>query len=126
MFMRCIGLSAFSCYPVPQVFKFLVHCSFGGSPFCSSPNSSVPDAKVWNLTSELPFSPIMGAWTITTPLVGIYSIVQHYPSIFKALSPHYIFHFFWRRGKDGWLLLGGTVLCITGKSCFYPVTCCLV
>jgi len=60
------------------------------------------------------FSPIMGAWTLSTPLVGIYSIIHHYPSIFKALSPHYIFRFFWRNGKSGWLLLGGTVLCITG------------
>jgi len=60
------------------------------------------------------FSPIMGAWTLSTPLVGIYSIIHHYPSIFKALSPHYIFHFFLRNGKSGWLLLGGTVLCITG------------
>jgi K+ transporter len=64
------------------------------------------------------FSPIMGAWTLCTPLVGIYSIIQHYPSIFKALSPHYIFHFFWRNGKEGWLLLGGTVLCITGGAFF--------
>lgn len=60
------------------------------------------------------FSPIMAAWTLSTPLVGIYSIIYHYPSIFKAISPHYIFHFFWRNGKEGWLLLGGTVLCITG------------
>jgi len=60
------------------------------------------------------FSPIMGAWTLCTPLVGIYSIIHYYPSIFKALSPHYIFHFFMRNGKSGWLLLGGTVLCITG------------
>jgi hypothetical protein len=60
------------------------------------------------------FSPIMGGWTLCTPLVGIYSIIQHYPSIFKALSPLYIFRFFWRNGKEGWLLLGGTVLCITG------------
>lgn len=60
------------------------------------------------------FSPIMGAWTLCTPLVGIYSIVHNYPTIFKALSPHYIFQFFWRNGKSGWLLLGGTVLCITG------------
>lgn len=61
------------------------------------------------------FSPIMGAWTFSTPLVGIYSIIHHYPGIFKALSPHYIYHFFSRKGKEGWLLLGGTVLCITGK-----------
>lgn len=60
------------------------------------------------------FSPIMGAWTFCTPIVGIYSIIRYYPSIFKAISPHYIFHFFWKNGKEGWLLLGGTVLCITG------------
>ncbi|KAK0574957.1 hypothetical protein LWI29_031510 [Acer saccharum] len=66
------------------------------------------------------FSPIMGAWTLTTPLVGIYSIIHHYPGIFKALSPHYIVHFFWRNGKEGWLLLGGTVLCITGPI-YWPM-----
>ncbi|KAG2707638.1 hypothetical protein I3760_05G156700 [Carya illinoinensis] len=65
------------------------------------------------------FSPIMGAWTLTTPLVGIYSIIHYYPSIFKALSPHYIVHFFWRNGKEGWLLLGGTVLCITGSEALF-------
>ncbi|KAL5760731.1 hypothetical protein ACOSQ2_019569 [Xanthoceras sorbifolium] len=65
------------------------------------------------------FSPIMGAWTFATPLVGIYSIIHHYPSIFKALSPHYIIHFFWRNGKEGWLLLGGTVLCITGSEALF-------
>ncbi|XP_065627407.1 probable potassium transporter 17 isoform X2 [Quercus suber] len=65
------------------------------------------------------FSPIMAAWTLSTPLVGIYSIMHHYPSIFKAISPHYIFHFFWRNGKEGWLLLGGTVLCITGSEAMF-------
>ncbi|KAK7845039.1 putative potassium transporter 17 [Quercus suber] len=61
------------------------------------------------------FSPIMAAWTLNTPLVGIYSIIHHYPSIFKAISPHYIFHFFRRNGKEGWLLLSSTFLCITGE-----------
>ncbi|PQP92245.1 putative potassium transporter 17 isoform X2 [Prunus yedoensis var. nudiflora] len=65
------------------------------------------------------FSPIMGAWTLCTPLVGIYSIIHHYPSIFKAISPHYIFRFFWRNGREGWLLLGGTVLCITGSEALF-------
>ncbi|XP_061367058.1 probable potassium transporter 17 [Gastrolobium bilobum] len=65
------------------------------------------------------FSPIMGAWTLSTPLVGIYNIIHHYPSIFKALSPHYIFRFFLRNGKSGWLLLGGTVLCITGSEAMF-------
>ncbi|XP_058212995.1 probable potassium transporter 17 isoform X3 [Rhododendron vialii] len=65
------------------------------------------------------FSPIMGAWTFTTPLVGIYSIIHYYPSIFKAISPHYMFRFFSRNGKEGWLLLGGTVLCITGSEALF-------
>ncbi|PON79234.1 Potassium transporter [Parasponia andersonii] len=65
------------------------------------------------------FSPIMGAWTFCTPMVGIYSIIRYYPGIFKAISPHYIFNFFWRNGKEGWLLLGGTVLCITGSEALF-------
>ncbi|KAL0005069.1 hypothetical protein SO802_012630 [Lithocarpus litseifolius] len=60
------------------------------------------------------FSPIMAAWTLSTPLVGIYSIIHHYPTIFKAISPHYIFRFFW-----SWLLLGGTVLCIIGSEAMF-------
>ncbi|OAY25397.1 probable potassium transporter 17 isoform X2 [Manihot esculenta] len=65
------------------------------------------------------FSPIMGAWTLCTPLVGIYSIIRHYPSIFKAISPHYIVNYFWRNGKNGWLSLGGTILCITGSEAMF-------
>ncbi|KAK6921544.1 Potassium transporter [Dillenia turbinata] len=65
------------------------------------------------------FSPVMGAWTLVTPLVGIYSIVHHYPSIFKAVSPHYILTFFLRNGKEGWRLLSGTVLCITGSEALF-------
>ncbi|KAK4743034.1 hypothetical protein SAY87_001035 [Trapa incisa] len=65
------------------------------------------------------FSPIMGAWTLSTPLVGIYSIIKHYPGIFTALSPVYIIHYFIRNGKDGWLSLGGMVLCITGSEALF-------
>ncbi|KAL8130313.1 hypothetical protein V2J09_019468 [Rumex salicifolius] len=65
------------------------------------------------------FSPIMGLWTLTTPIVGIYNIIKHYPTIFKAISPHYFIHLFSQRGKDSWLLLGGTVLCITGSEAMF-------
>ncbi|KAL6970085.1 Potassium transporter [Sarracenia purpurea var. burkii] len=65
------------------------------------------------------FSPIMALWTFSTPLVGIYSIIHYYPSIFKAISPHYIVRFFLRNGKEGWLLLGGTILCITGSEALF-------
>ncbi|KAL9665017.1 hypothetical protein QQ045_020426 [Rhodiola kirilowii] len=65
------------------------------------------------------FSPVMGMWTLVTPLVGIYSVVVNYPSIFKAISPHYILRFFLRNGREGWLLLGGTILCITGSEAMF-------
>ncbi|XP_008791850.2 probable potassium transporter 17 [Phoenix dactylifera] len=65
------------------------------------------------------FSPIMGAWTFTTPIIGIYSFLRYYPGIFKTLSPHYIVSFFLRKGKAGWQLLGGTVLCITGAEAMF-------
>lgn len=65
------------------------------------------------------FSPIMAAWTFTTPIIGIYSIFHYYPGIFKAISPHYIVHFFLRNKRQGWQLLGGTVLCITGAEAMF-------
>ncbi|KAF8779737.1 hypothetical protein HU200_002322 [Digitaria exilis] len=65
------------------------------------------------------FSPIMAAWTFTTPIIGVYSIVHYYPGIFKAISPHYIVLFFLRNKKEGWRMLGGTVLCITGVEAMF-------
>ncbi|XP_021897754.1 probable potassium transporter 17 [Carica papaya] len=65
------------------------------------------------------FSPIMVLWTLCIPLIGIYRIIHHYPSIFKAMSPHYAFLLFARRKKQGWLLLGGTILCITGSEAMF-------
>ncbi|CAO2206976.1 unnamed protein product [Urochloa humidicola] len=65
------------------------------------------------------FSPIMAAWTLSTPVIGAYSIWRYYPGIFKAISPHYIVRFFVANQKRGWQLLGGTVLCITGAEAMF-------
>lgn len=65
------------------------------------------------------FSPIMAAWTFTTPIIGIYSIWRYYPGIFKSVSPYYVVHFFVTNRKRGWQLLGGTVLCITGAEAMF-------
>ncbi|PKA53932.1 putative potassium transporter 17 [Apostasia shenzhenica] len=65
------------------------------------------------------FSPIMGAWTLVTPIIGVYSLLRYYPGIFKAISPQYIVHFFLRNRRKGWELLGGTVLCITGAEAMF-------
>lgn len=65
------------------------------------------------------FSPIMLAWLVTTPLIGVYNIVAYYPKIFKAFSPYYTMNFFSQHGKNGWVMLGGTILCITGAEAMF-------
>ncbi|KAG0581960.1 hypothetical protein KC19_3G023400 [Ceratodon purpureus] len=65
------------------------------------------------------FSPIMLTWLLVTPVIGVYNIAKYYPSIFKAISPHYIIEFFKKNKKDGWIALGGVVLCITGAEASY-------
>ncbi|CAH8305857.1 unnamed protein product [Eruca vesicaria subsp. sativa] len=60
------------------------------------------------------FAPIMILWLFTIATIGLYNIFKWNPSVYKALSPHYIFKFFRDTGKDGWLSLGGILLCITG------------
>ncbi|KAL0910278.1 hypothetical protein M5K25_021243 [Dendrobium thyrsiflorum] len=59
------------------------------------------------------FSPIMVLWFSFTATIGLYNIIKFYPSILKALSPHYIFYFFQRNHRKGWELLGAIALCIT-------------
>ncbi|CAA6658040.1 unnamed protein product [Spirodela intermedia] len=51
--------------------------------------------------------------------VGIYNIARWNPSVVQALSPHYIIKFFKITQKDGWMSLGGIVLCITGAEAMF-------
>ena len=46
--------------------------------------------------------------------IGLYNIIHWYPPILKAFSPTFWFSFLLRNGNDGWVKLGGVVLCITG------------
>ncbi|KAI8009219.1 Potassium transporter 26 [Camellia lanceoleosa] len=59
------------------------------------------------------FSPIMLMWFGSNIAIELYNIVKYDPSVFKALSPHYIIIFFSRNGVTGWTLLGAIFLCIT-------------
>ncbi|KAG6552902.1 hypothetical protein Mapa_005557 [Marchantia paleacea] len=65
------------------------------------------------------FSPIMALWLITTPIVAAYNIATFYPGIFRAFSPAHIYYFFKQNKKNAWLMLGGTILCITGAEAMY-------
>lgn len=61
------------------------------------------------------FAPIIIAWLLCIAGVGIYNIIQWNPRIYQALSPYYAYTFFKDNGKDGWLSLGGLLLCVTGE-----------
>ncbi|GLJ23160.1 hypothetical protein SUGI_0437300 [Cryptomeria japonica] len=65
------------------------------------------------------FSPVMILWFVSNTLIGIYNIAKYYPAAFKGLNPYYIIYFFNKQQKDGWVLLGGVVLCITGAEAMF-------
>lgn len=64
------------------------------------------------------FAPIILAWLLCNASIGMYNLITWNPSILKALSPYYMYYFFKMDGKEGWIALGGVLLCITGLSLF--------
>jgi K+ transporter len=60
------------------------------------------------------FAPIILGWLLCNAAIGLYNLVTWNPSILKALSPYYMYYFFKMDGKEGWIALGGVLLCITG------------
>ncbi|KAF8106347.1 hypothetical protein N665_0143s0017 [Sinapis alba] len=65
------------------------------------------------------FAPIMILWLFSIATVGLYNIFKWNPSVYKALSPYYIYKFFRDTGTEGWLSLGGILLCITGTEAIF-------
>jgi KUP system potassium uptake protein len=60
------------------------------------------------------FAPIVIIWLLSILIVGIYNIIHWNPKIVFAISPQYIVKFFIKTGTEGWISLGGILLCITG------------
>eukprot|EP00258_Populus_trichocarpa_P037617 XP_024453636.1 potassium transporter 3 isoform X2 [Populus trichocarpa] len=65
------------------------------------------------------FAPIVILWLLSIAFVGIYNIIKWNPRVYQALSPYYIYKFFGETGKDGWISLGGILLCITGTEVIF-------
>lgn len=61
------------------------------------------------------FGPIMIIWFVCLGCLGAVSI-RLYPQIFKAISPHYIVVLFREEGSRTLVVLGATILCITGSE----------
>lgn len=64
------------------------------------------------------FAPIVFIWLFSIFGIGLYNIICWNPKIVHALSPHYIVKYFKETGKDGWISLGGILLCTTGTQSF--------
>lgn len=65
------------------------------------------------------FAPIIIAWLFCLSSIGMYNIFKWNPGVIKALSPCYMYDFLKKTGKDGWISLGGVVLCITGAEAMF-------
>lgn len=65
------------------------------------------------------FAPIVITWLLCISIVGVYNVVHWNPRILHALSPYYAIKFFRDTGKDGWISLGGILLCITGTEAMF-------
>ncbi|XP_059063845.1 potassium transporter 1 isoform X3 [Cryptomeria japonica] len=65
------------------------------------------------------FAPIVITWLICISGVGIYNIIHWNPKIFRAISPYYMYKLLKKTGMEGWVSLGGVVLCITGAETMF-------
>ncbi|HKI15374.1 MAG TPA: potassium transporter Kup [Roseiarcus sp.] len=64
------------------------------------------------------FGPIMLAWFLIIAALGLYGIVQH-PAVYVAINPLYGLDYLVRGGMQGFLVLGGVFLCVTGAEALY-------
>jgi KUP system potassium uptake protein len=64
------------------------------------------------------FGPITLAWFFVIAVLGVSQILTH-PEILKAISPHYALRFMWDNPGTSFIILGATVLCVTGAEALY-------
>lgn len=64
------------------------------------------------------FGPIMALWFLSLAVLGIWGIVQH-PSVLFAIDPRHALRYLFSGGVDGFLVLGGVFLCVTGAEALY-------
>nr|XP_016483014.1 PREDICTED: potassium transporter 6-like [Nicotiana tabacum] len=65
------------------------------------------------------FAPVVVTWLLCISAIGIYNIIHWNPTVYRALSPFYVYKFLKKTRKDGWMSLGGILLCITGSEAMF-------
>lgn len=51
--------------------------------------------------------------------IGLYNAITYDAKVFAAISPHHAVKFFARNNFDGWRMLGGILLCVTGTEAMF-------
>jgi len=64
------------------------------------------------------FGPIMLVWFAVIAALGVYGVIQH-PAVFAAVNPLYGLEYLSGGGLQGFLVLGGVFLCVTGAEALY-------
>src|SRR5262249_38379512 len=64
------------------------------------------------------FGPIMALWFVSIGALGLWGVAQH-PAVFAAVNPLYGLRFLATNGLEGFLILGGIFLCVTGAEALY-------
>jgi KUP system potassium uptake protein len=64
------------------------------------------------------FGPVMLIWFAVIALFGLTQVVKD-PAVFQALSPTWALRFMADHGAEGYLVLGGVVLAVTGAEALY-------
>ena len=52
-------------------------------------------------------------------LVTVGSLCRYMPDVFKAISPHYAFRYFFSAGQASWVSLNGILLCVSGSEALF-------
>ncbi|KAL6652820.1 hypothetical protein ACP70R_011745 [Stipagrostis hirtigluma subsp. patula] len=65
------------------------------------------------------FAPIISVWFVLIAGIGMYNLVVYEIGVLRAFNPIYIIEYFQRNGKEGWVSLGGVILCVTGTEGMY-------
>lgn len=65
------------------------------------------------------FAPVVITWLLCIGAIGLYNIFHWNPHIYKALSPYYMYTFLKKTQRNGWMSLGGILLCVTGSEAMF-------
>ncbi|EFJ30543.1 hypothetical protein SELMODRAFT_409522 [Selaginella moellendorffii] len=65
------------------------------------------------------FAPVLTIWFAMIAMIGLYNLIHHDHGVLAAFNPKYIFDYFKTNKREGFISLGGVVLCITGTEAMF-------